>query len=166
MSESLNLTSRIKKIKLVTFDCDGVLTDGGIHYSSAGAITRVFHALDGQGLKYLQKAGFIVAIITASTSDIIRQRAQDLGLDHIYSGYFDKLEAWEELKAIYKTSDEQMCHIGDDMPDFPLVQRAGLGVSVPNGIEALKKIAHYVTTNRGGHGAARELAELLIDGQK
>lgn len=166
MSETLDLQERVKKIKLVTFDCDGVLTDGSIHYSSQGDITRVFHALDGQGLKNLIESGFIVAIITASTSDIVRKRAEDLNIPHIYSGCFDKIEAWDELKTIYELCDEQMCHIGDDMPDYPLIERAGLGVTVPNGIEALKKIAHYCTKEYGGRGAARELTELLINGQK
>ena len=165
MTEETELLKRARKIKCVTFDCDGVLTDGSIHYSSTGDITRVFHALDGQGLKYLMEHGFIVAIITASTSDIIRKRAQDLGIDHMYSGCFDKIEAYDELKAIYDLHDEQMCHIGDDSPDYPLIEKAGLGVTVPGGIEPLKKIANSITTKKGGHGAARELAELLIDAQ-
>lgn len=159
----LDLENKVKKIKLVSFDCDGVLTDGSIHYSLKGDITRVFHALDGQGLKYLMEHDFIVAIITASTSDIIRRRAEDLGIDHIYSGCFDKMEAWDELKTIYDLSYEQMCHIGDDMPDLPLIEKAGLGVTVPNGIEQLKKIADYTTSAYGGQGAARELVELLLN---
>ena len=158
----LALEDKIKNIKLVSFDCDGVLTDGSIHYSLKGDITRVFHALDGQGLKYLMEHHFIVAIITASTSEIIRRRAEDLGIDHIYSGCLDKMDAWDELKTIYNLSYEQMCHIGDDLPDLPLIEKAGFGVTVPNGVEQLKTTADYTTKAYGGQGAARELAELLI----
>lgn len=165
MSEIENYLERAQKIKCVTFDCDGVLTDGSIHYSSSGEITRVFHALDGQGLKNLLEHGFIVAIITASSSQIIRTRAEDLGIEHIYSGCFEKMEAFDELKTIYDLDYSQMCHIGDDSPDYPLIEKAGFGVTVPAGIEPLKKIAHYVTKQPGGHGAARELSELLINAQ-
>lgn len=162
LSYPKEVLAKASLIKLVTFDCDGVLTDGSVHYSPGGQVSRVFNAADGQGLKKLRQEGFIVAIITASQSSTIEHRAKDLGLDHLYLGSYDKNEAFEELKTLYDLSFEQMCHMGDDWPDYPLIEKAGFGVTVPKANLHIQQAADYCTKAQGGHGAARELADLLI----
>lgn len=157
-----SLKSRIAKIRLVIFDVDGVLTDGRIIVDDQAREIKNFHVLDGFGIVLLRKMGFKTAIISARTTQAVVARARDLKIDRVCEGALPKTNAYEGLLKEFKLKDEQVCFMGDDLTDLCLLKRVGLAVTVPNGVEEVKQIAHYVTKTRGGHGAVRELVELIF----
>jgi 3-deoxy-D-manno-octulosonate 8-phosphate phosphatase (KDO 8-P phosphatase) len=157
--------ARAREVRLVTCDVDGVLTDGRIYVDDEGRETKAFHALDGVGLKRLKAAGVEVAWITGSASASVAHRARALGIVHLIRGTEDKLPAWERLRASLGLAAQACAHIGDDLPDVPLLRACGLAASVPHAPDEVKRHAHYVTRRDGGHGAARELAELILAAQ-
>jgi 3-deoxy-D-manno-octulosonate 8-phosphate phosphatase (KDO 8-P phosphatase) len=154
--------ARAREVRLVTCDVDGVLTDGRIYVDDEGRETKAFHALDGVGLKRLRAAGVEVAWITGSASASVAHRARALGIVHLIRGTDDKLPAWERLRASLGLTARVCAHIGDDLPDVPLLRACGLAASVPHAPDEVRRHAHYVTRRDGGHGAARELAELIL----
>jgi 3-deoxy-D-manno-octulosonate 8-phosphate phosphatase (KDO 8-P phosphatase) len=143
--------ARARAVRLVTCDVDGVLTDGRIYVDDEGRETKAFHALDGVGLKRLKAAGVEVAWITGSV--------------HLIRGTDDKLPAWERLRTSLGLTAQACAHIGDDLPDVPLLRACGFAASVPHAPDEVRRHAHYVTRRDGGHGAARELAELILAAQ-
>ena len=157
--------ARARAVRLVTCDVDGVLTDGRIYVDDEGRETKAFHALDGVGLKRLKAAGVEVAWITGSASASVAHRARALGIVHLIRGTDDKLPAWERLRASLGLTARACAHIGDDLPDVPLLRVCGLAASVPHAPDEVRRHAHYVTRRDGGHGAARELAELILAAQ-
>jgi len=157
--------ARARAVRLVTCDVDGVLTDGRIYVDDEGRETKAFHALDGVGLKRLKAAGVEVAWITGSASASVAHRARALGIVHLIRGTDDKLPAWERLRASLGLTAQACAHIGDDLPDVPLLRACGLAASVPHAPDEVRRHAHYVTRRDGGHGAARELAELILAAQ-
>jgi 3-deoxy-D-manno-octulosonate 8-phosphate phosphatase (KDO 8-P phosphatase) len=157
-----DLKQRAARIKLAVFDVDGVLTDGRLYYGAGGEELKVFHVHDGQGLKRLRAAGVTVAIISGRDSAAVTRRMQDLDIEHVFQGDEQKLPIFERLlKNLGVSADETAC-VGDDLPDLPLLERAGLAVAVANALPAVKQAAHHVTTARGGHGAAREVCDLIL----
>lgn len=160
-----NLLEKAKKIRLVIFDVDGVLTSGTLIYGPQGSEYKNFSIYDGMGIRLLQKAGIVTAIITAKTSSGVARRVQDLEIQHYYHGQEDKVIAYEELKQKLGLTDEQIAYIGDDLPDLPVLRRVGLAVSVPNAPEIIRKHTHWTTTQPGGKGAARELCETILQAQ-
>jgi 3-deoxy-D-manno-octulosonate 8-phosphate phosphatase (KDO 8-P phosphatase) len=161
----MNLKERAAKIRLVVFDVDGVLTDGRLYYGAGGEELKVFNVHDGQGLKRLQSAGVTLAIISGRDSAAVTRRMQDLGIEHVFQGDEHKLPIFERLlKKLEVSADETAC-VGDDLPDLPLLQRAGLAVAVADALPAIKQIAHHVTAARGGRGAAREVCDLILMAQ-
>jgi 3-deoxy-D-manno-octulosonate 8-phosphate phosphatase (KDO 8-P phosphatase) len=154
-----------KPIKLLILDIDGTLTNGIIYYGSAGMQMRGFHVHDGRGLIMLQESGVTVAVISANKSDVLVQRLSDLGIEHQYLGYEVKMPAYVELKRLLKLRDEQIAYMGDDLPDLPLLIRAGLAISVPNAPEILHQHADYITRKKAGKGAVREACELIMHSQ-
>ena len=159
------MKNRIKKIKVLALDVDGVLTDGKIIFDSQGNETKNFDVQDGFGIVFFRKAGFKTAIITARASKVVTIRAADLNIDKIYQDAYPKINAYEELIRDLKVKDEEVCFMGDDLPDLPVLKRVGFAVSVINAAPEVKKAAHYITKHRGGKGAVREVIELILKSQ-
>jgi 3-deoxy-D-manno-octulosonate 8-phosphate phosphatase (KDO 8-P phosphatase) len=161
----MDVQQRAARIKLVIFDVDGVLTDGRLYYGTGGEELKVFDVHDGQGIKRLQKAGVTIAIISGRDSAAVTRRMQDLGIEHVFQGDEHKLPILERLLQKLGFQLEQVACVGDDLPDLPLLQKAGLAVAVANAMPVLKQAAHHVTVARGGRGAAREVCDLILDAQ-
>ncbi|MBS0359138.1 MAG: 3-deoxy-manno-octulosonate-8-phosphatase KdsC [Proteobacteria bacterium] len=159
------LVNKAEKIKLVIFDVDGTLTDGYLHYLSDGTEGKSFHVRDGLGLVLLMKAGIEVATITASKTPIITQRMEALKVKHVYQGQFSKLAAYEDLLSKLNLAEEQIAYIGDDLPDLMIMRRVGLSVAVNDAHDLVRECAHWVTSKNGGHGAVRELCDLILNAQ-
>lgn len=164
--EKTVLLQKAKKIKLVTFDVDGVLTDGRLYYGPDGEELKVFHVWDGLGIKLLQQTGIAIAIITSRSSPIVKQRMQELGIPYLYQGQHNKSYAFNELINKLQINEEQTAHVGDDLPDLPLIQRAGLGIAVANAHPLLQQHADWQTSACGGAGAAREVCEFIMRAQE
>lgn len=160
------LIEKIEKIKLLILDVDGVLTDGNLYYSDTGTDLKTFHVHDGLGLKMLQNTGIQVAIITGHNSPLIKIRMQALKIAHIYQGQEHKVNAFTDLLTKLNIHPENVCYFGDDLPDLPLMRKAGFAVTVPNGTSFAKKEADWVTRNEGGDGAVRELCDMIMTIQK
>lgn len=156
---------QLQRIQCVIFDVDGVLTDGRLYYDNSGNEFKAFHAHDGHGMKMLQSAGIPVAIITARQSELVAKRMQDLGIQHLYQGARDKLVAFEHLLTALSLSADNVCYVGDDCLDLPVMRRCGLAVAVANAQPITKQHAHFITQLNGGEGAAREVCELILDAQ-
>jgi 3-deoxy-D-manno-octulosonate 8-phosphate phosphatase (KDO 8-P phosphatase) len=149
-------------MKAAIFDVDGVLTDGRIYIGPDGESFKAFNVLDGHGLKLLMAAGIEPLVITGRDSAAVRRRMQDLGIQHAVYGAKDKLAAAQALLAELGLQWREVAAMGDDWPDLPLLARAGLACAPPNAHLEVKAVAHHVTTQTGGHGAARELCDLLL----
>ena len=149
-------------VRIVFFDVDGVLTDGGLLYTESGETLKRFNTLDGYGLKLLQKAGITPAIITGRDSAPLRTRLQALGVQHAVFGTEDKLPAAERLLAELGLDWSQAAAMGDDWPDLPMLVHAAFAVAPANAHAEVLARAHYVTTRPGGQGAVRELCDLLL----
>ena len=149
-------------MRAAIFDVDGVLTDGRLYISEQGEGVKVFHALDGHGLKLLVQAGIVPLVITGRDSPAVRRRVADLGLSHALYGVHDKLAAAEGLLHTLGVGWADVAVIGDDWPDLPLLVRAGLAVAPANAHAEVRAVAHHVTALRGGEGAAREFCDLLL----
>ena len=163
------LINRAKAIRLLLLDVDGVLTDGRLYYGNNGEELKAFNIQDGLGIKLLQRNNIQVGIITGRTSELVARRASELGIELIVQGREDKLTALQEtLKAMDKESQlqmEQIAFLGDDLPDVAVIRRVGLGVAVANAREFVADNAHWQTTTKGGYGAVRELAEMILQAQ-
>jgi 3-deoxy-D-manno-octulosonate 8-phosphate phosphatase (KDO 8-P phosphatase) len=155
----------LKKIKCVAMDVDGVLTDGRIIIDSNGVETKNFDVQDGFGIVFLKKCGIKTAIISARKSGVIAHRAKDLKIDKVYAGVCPKLSAYERMLKEFKVLDEEVCFIGDDLPDLGVMRRCGVSVAVANAVSEVKQIADYVTVKGGGRGAIREIVELILQAQ-
>jgi 3-deoxy-D-manno-octulosonate 8-phosphate phosphatase (KDO 8-P phosphatase) len=156
---------KARSIRLLIVDVDGVLTRGNLVYTKDGIAYKTFNVHDGLGLKLLQQSGVQVGIITTCKSDIIKKRAQDLGVQHLYQGYDDKLIPYQELKEKVGLSDAQIAYVGDDLPDLPIIRRVGLGMTVANAPLIMQQHAAYVSKVSGGRGAVREICELIMKAQ-
>ena len=156
------LLARAQRVKVVFLDVDGVLTDGGLLYSETGETLKRFHTLDGHGLKMLQKAGITPAVITGRDSAPLRTRLQALGITEVHFGTEDKRPAAETTLAALGLGWSQAAAMGDDWPDLPMMRRAALACAPANAHAEALAHAHFVTTRTGGHGAVRELCDLLL----
>jgi 3-deoxy-D-manno-octulosonate 8-phosphate phosphatase (KDO 8-P phosphatase) len=159
------LLGRSKLIRLIAFDVDGVMTDGGLYYSDSGEEFKRFNSLDGQGLKMLRASGVEVAIITGRTSNCVAARAQNLGITHVFQGVEHKLETMVDLLNKLKLSRDAAAYMGDDVVDLTVMRHVGLAISVPESPLLVRKHSHYVTQRGGGHGAVREACELIMSAQ-
>ena len=165
LSINPRLQTKAQAIKLLICDVDGVFSDGRIYLGNQGEELKAFHTRDGQGIKFLQAAGIEVAIITGRNSEIVRRRMGELGIQYIYQGQKDKRQAYQQLKEQLTLQDHEIAYIGDDLPDLPLIIRAGLGCCVADAPSYIRQAADYCTQLPGGHGAVRELIDLLLSAQ-
>ena len=156
---------RARAIRLAIFDVDGVLTDGGLHYSDSGEETKVFDVRDGHGLKMLKESGVELAILTSRTSRCVARRAEELGIARVFQGVKDKVSAFQALAAELELDPLACAYMGDDWVDLPVLIRVGLALSVPEATAAVRSRVHYVTQLGGGHGAVREACELIMQAQ-
>lgn len=152
-------------IRLLTLDVDGVFTDGSLYFSSAGESLKAFSTLDGLGVKLAMGAGIEIAIITGRQSDMVSIRAANLGIKHVVQGCEEKLDAAIGIADTLGLSLDQVAHVGDDLPDLPLMNRAALGITVPNAHPFMAQHADYCTRSSGGRGAVREACDLLLEAQ-
>ena len=159
------MKEKLKKIKVVAMDVDGVLTDGRIIVDSNGVETKNFDVQDGFGIVFLRKCGIKTAIISARESGVVAHRAKDLQIDKVYVGVYPKLSAFEDMLEAFKVQDKEVCFIGDDLADITVMRRSGVSVAVANAVFEVKQIADYVTKRKGGHGAVRETIELILQAQ-
>ena len=160
-----NSISKIKKIKCLIVDVDGVLTDGKIIIDHQGRETKEFDVQDGFGLVLMRRAGFKTAILSARSASCVTARAQDLNFDMICQDARPKISKYEEILKTFNLKDNEVCFIGDDLPDLQVLKRVGFSVSVPNGRQEVKKSADYITKLPGGSGAVREIVELILKTQ-
>ncbi len=159
------LTDRISQVRLMIFDVDGVLTDGRVIYLDNGTEIKEFDAQDGHGIKLLQRAGLEVALISGRACPAVEHRAAGLGIQRVYQGIKVKAEAYRQILADTGLSERQTGYMGDDLIDIPVMRRAGFSVAVPNAAPHIFPYAHYITKASGGHGAAREVCEMILQAQ-
>lgn len=160
-----DILDKARQIRLVVFDVDGVLTDGRIIIGDDGQEYKAFHSRDGHGMKLLQYTGVEIAIITGRTSSVVEHRMRGLGITRVYQGQQVKLPAFEALTAELGLTMEQCAYVGDDWVDLAIMSRVGLAIAVQDADPLVKKHAHWVTPSAGGKGAAREVCELIMEGQ-
>lgn len=166
LSKATNeVLTRAKNIKVIIFDVDGVMTDGGLTIGDDAQEYKTFHSHDGLGMKLLKRSGVQMAIITGRTSKVVTTRAETTGIAHFYQGVEDKLAAFNDLLEKLNVKPEETAFMGDDIVDIPPMLRCGLAISVPAAPDDVKERAHYVTTRQGGKGAVREVCELLMKAQ-
>lgn len=158
------MEERIKKIRLLLLDVDGVLTDGRIIYDNRGVESKAFDVKDGHGIKLLQRAGTRVGIITGRQSEVVRLRAEELGIDILYQGAKDKLVPYRDILEGLGLNDDEVAYVGDDLVDLPILRRVGLAVTVADAVEEVKPHVHHVTERAGGRGAVREVCDLILKG--
>jgi 3-deoxy-D-manno-octulosonate 8-phosphate phosphatase (KDO 8-P phosphatase) len=157
-----DLLQRARCIRLLVLDVDGVLTDGRLHISATGEEVKVFHVRDGSGLVALQRAGVRVAIISGRDSAAVTRRATELGIGHVRQGISDKGAALDALCLELGVAKHELACVGDDTPDIPMFDRAGIAVAVADAHSAAAARADWVTQARGGRGAVREICDLLL----
>ncbi|HZP01706.1 MAG TPA: HAD family hydrolase [Terriglobia bacterium] len=166
---SPKLRNRARKIKLLLMDVDGVLTDGRIYYvpDPKGGVfeTKTFHSRDGLAIRIAHKEGLKTGIITGRSSPVIEHRVKELGIHYLQQMALEKLAPYQAILSAAGLDDSQVCYIGDDIVDLPVLSRVGLAVGVGGGDELLRPHAHYWTTRPGGLGAVRETIELILRAQ-
>ena len=160
-----NIAERARKIRLLILDCDGVLTDGRIIMLPGGDETKSFDVKDGHAMVMAQRAGLPIAIISGRKSSVVQARAKELGVAHLYEMAWVKTEPYEKILAEEGLTDEQVCYVGDDVVDIPLLRRAGLAIAVADAAEEAKQHSHFVTARAGGQGAVREVVEMILKAQ-
>ena len=160
---------RARKIKLLLIDVDGVMTDGRIYYvprPEGGMFeTKTFHSRDGIGIRYARDAGIKVGIISGRGSDTVRYRAAELKLDFIEENSLKKIPPYKRILEAAGVKDDEVCYVGDDLVDLPILKRVGFAVCVQNGHSMLRRHVHYVTKAPGGLGAIRETIEVILEAQ-
>jgi 3-deoxy-D-manno-octulosonate 8-phosphate phosphatase (KDO 8-P phosphatase) len=162
MKISIDLIQRINKIKMLITDVDGVMTDGRIILGDDGEWRRFYSVRDGAGLHFLVEAGYKTGIITGAASPDVKKRAEHLKFHYLYQKQADKGPAFDEIKKLSGYTNEEICYIGDDLFDIPVLKQAGFAVTVPGGMEPVKKVCHYTTQQKEGDGAVRELCDLIL----
>lgn len=161
----MDTQSRASRIKLVAFDIDGVMTDGGLHYTDDGGELKTFNVQDGLGLVLMRRAGFELAIVTGRTSGVVAARAADLGIIHVYQGVADKRAALKKLLEKLGLQWADCAFMGDDLIDLSVMAHCGLAIAPANARPIVKERAHLLTEAAGGHGAVREAVEFILAAQ-
>ncbi len=159
---SFSVQERALHLKALVLDVDGILSDGQLYFGNSGEEIKAFDVRDGLGLKLLQRAGLKVAIITGRKSQLVEQRMQSLGLDLVIQGREDKGVALREVATALGLSPEDCAYMGDDWPDLSALAIAGLAITVPAAHREVRTRAHWVTASAGGHGAVREVCDMIL----
>ena len=159
---SQSIKNKLKKIRLLLLDVDGVLTDGRIILDNRGNELKAFHVRDGHGIKMAQQSGIIVGIITGRKSAVVAIRARELGIQEVHQGARDKLSVYDSILSKYGLQDDQVAYMGDDSVDLAIFKRTGLAVTVADHDPSIKRHADLITKAEGGRGAVRELINLLL----
>jgi 3-deoxy-D-manno-octulosonate 8-phosphate phosphatase (KDO 8-P phosphatase) len=161
----LPISAKASKIKLLLFDVDGVLTDGKILLHADGSESKQFDIKDGTGIIWAQRAGLTVGLLSARTSAATAQRAAQLGITLVHQGVASKLESYEQIVDSLFLQDEQVAYMGDDVLDLPVLVRVGLATAPADAVEDVRSRVHWVSTAKGGQGAARDLIEVILRAQ-
>lgn len=163
------LRRRARKIKLLLMDVDGVFTDGRIYYvprPGGGYVeTKTFHSRDGLGIRFAHEAGLETGIISGRGSPVVEHRMKELRIRYVWENALEKLGPYQSILSEAHLSDQDVCYVGDDLVDLPLLRRVGLAVGVRDGHQLLRRYVHYVTERAGGMGAIRETVELILQAQ-
>ena len=157
-----DILERASRVSVLLIDVDGVLTDGRIVYADYGDELKFFDVQDGAGLVFWNRVGLRSAIITARRSRLLKRRAKEMRIDFLAQGCLVKLLMYEQLLKRFRISHEQVCAIGDDLMELPILGRVGFAVAVPNAVEEVKRASHFVTQRAGGRGAVREVIEIIL----
>lgn len=165
MEAMTGATERAKKIKMIIFDVDGVLTDGGIYTGAAGEVFKPFFCRDGLGIRLARESGIKVAIITGRNSQQVEYRGKELGLDAIYQGSLNKRDDYERLKQEFGLTDDDIAYVGDDLIDLPIMVQVELAAAVNDAVPEVKARSHIISDFVGGRGAAREVIEFILKAQ-
>ncbi|MGB0495889.1 MAG: 3-deoxy-manno-octulosonate-8-phosphatase KdsC [Kangiellaceae bacterium] len=165
LKENPDLKAKAELIKLVICDVDGVLSDGKVYFGNDGEELKTFNIKDGLGIKQMLNNSIEVAIITGRESNIVARRAKELGIRRVYQGKKDKISSYNEILSDLNLEPNQVAHIGDDLPDLPLMTRSGLGICVADAHFFVKQNADWSTSKIGGNGAVREVSDLLLQSQ-
>jgi 3-deoxy-D-manno-octulosonate 8-phosphate phosphatase (KDO 8-P phosphatase) len=159
------IQGKLKKIKMLVLDVDGVMTDGSIIMDSDGREMKNFNVRDGHGLVMIQRHGIQVAILTGRTSTVVDHRARDLKITEVYQGALNKKEIFAQILKKNNLTPETIAYMGDDIVDISVLKLVGFSVAVADALDLVKKTVDYVTVNRGGQGAVREICEMLLMAQ-
>jgi 3-deoxy-D-manno-octulosonate 8-phosphate phosphatase (KDO 8-P phosphatase) len=159
------LLSKIRKVRLLILDVDGVMTDGRIIIDDAGLESKHFDVKDGHGLKVLMRYGIEVVLLTGRSSRVVDHRAADLGITEVHQGIRNKAEAFSDILERRKLAPEETAYIGDDVVDIPLLKRVGFAAAVADAVPEVRHVADYVTNRPGGRGAVREVCEVILKAQ-
>jgi 3-deoxy-D-manno-octulosonate 8-phosphate phosphatase (KDO 8-P phosphatase) len=159
------IIEKAEKIKVLILDVDGVLTDGSLIYTSRGEEIKKFNVNDGLGVLLVRRAGIRTVLLTAKASPMVRKRAKDLRVDRVFQNFHDKGAALKKILRKFRAGPEEICFVGDDVIDIPVLKRVGLAVAPPGAMEEARKTAHLITDKPGGAGAVREVCELILRAQ-
>lgn len=159
------LVERAARVRALVLDVDGVLTDGRLYFDNQGNEMKAFSTRDGLGLRALQSQGLQLALITGRQSRIVSDRAANLGIEHVFQGRNDKLAALQDFLGGSGLDLAEVCYAGDDWIDIPVLMRVGLAVTVADADSAVRERAHWITSRPGGHGAVREICDLILASQ-
>jgi len=157
---------KCKKIRVILTDVDGVLTDGGMYYSGQGDVMKKFHTRDGMGVTLLRKSGFFTIIVTKEKNEIIKQWAKKMNVKKLFDGIIQKEMILDKVCKIFKISPDQIAYIGDDVNDIELLKRVGFSAVPFDATIDAKSSSDYICKKKGGEGAFRELADLILSIQK
>lgn len=158
-----SLKEKVKKIKMIILDVDGVLTDGGLMIGHNGFEYMKFNVQDGAGIVMAQKIGIRFALITGRNTAIVDKRAEILQIADVFQNRFFKIQTYEEVLKKYHLKDEEICYMGDDLLDLPILERVGFSCAPANAVDDVKEQVDYVTVRKGGEGAVREMINLILN---
>jgi len=160
-----SLKDKIRKIKLLILDVDGIMTNGEIVLDENGEELKIFDVQDGFGIVLFQRAGYKTAILSARSTGSVTARAKDLKINKICQNACPKIKVYKKLIRELEIKDDQVCFMGDDLPDIEVLKTVGFSVTVPNAVDEIKEIVDYITKNEGGRGAIREIVEIILKAQ-
>ena len=156
------LRQRFARIKMVIMDVDGVLTDGGMYYTESGDEFKKFNTRDGLGIRFLHEAGIVTALISGERTSIVDRRAKKLSILEVHQGVQDKLPVVRDILERHDLSPDEVCYVGDDLGDLDVLRFVGLAVAVADASGEVLRVADFVTERKGGHGAVREVCDLIV----
>jgi YrbI family 3-deoxy-D-manno-octulosonate 8-phosphate phosphatase len=164
-SSKVPSASILRRIKLFATDVDGVLTDAGMYYAESGDEWKKFNTRDGMGIKLLQKAGLITAVVTQEHTKLVARRAEKLAIPEVHQGAYEKLAVLREMAGRHAVTLDQVAYIGDDVNDLDALKAVGFSAAPADAIPSVRSVVTYVCKKKGGEGAVREAADLILAAQ-